>query len=99
MKACSHEPGVTGYPGQVRDAEVDFATVHCLKPVPVYMSILLTWFRCPRATSVGGSLAIQHWVTCFVRVAFLSVNRMQKLLSSKSSFVRDHYQVQKISPQ
>ena len=79
-------PGQLIAPGQLTDPGVNFASVHGLMPVTVHMS-----FCCPRATSRGGLLAVQHRVTHLAKVTFLYVNRAQKLPWGKSNLGHVHY--------
>ena len=67
-------------PGQLTDPGVNFASVVGLTPVTVHMS-----FRWHGATSRGGLPVVQHRVTRLAEVAFLHVNRTQKLPRGKSS--------------
>ena len=46
LRACSHDPGTTHYPGQLTDPGVNFASMHGLTPVTVHMS-----FSLPRGNS------------------------------------------------
>ena len=70
-------PGQLITPGQLTDPEVNFASVHGLMPVTVHMS-----FSLPRANWRGCTTP----VTSLAEVAFLHVNRTQKLARGKSSF-------------
>ena len=79
-------PGQLITPGQLTDLGVNFASVHGLMPVTVYMS-----FRCAGATSRGGLPVVQHRVTRLAEVTFLHVNRTQKLPRGKSSLAHAHY--------
>ena len=79
-------PGQLIAPGQLTDPRVNFASVHGLTPVTGHMS-----FSLPQATSRGGLPVVQHRVTCLADVAFLHVNRTQKLPWGKSSLAHAHY--------
>ena len=78
-------PGQLIAQGQLIDPVVNFASVHGLTPVAVYMS-----FSLPRATLRGGLPVLQQRVTRFAKVTFLHVNRTQKLLRSNSSLAHAH---------
>ena len=86
---CGEQPlrPVHMIPGQLialrklTDPGVNFASVHGLMSVTVHM----TFFLCPRATSRGGLPIVQHQVTGLANVIFLHVNRAQKLPGGNSS--------------
>ena len=79
-------PGHLIASGQLTDPGVNFASVHGLTSVTVHMN-----FSLPRATSRGGLPVVQDWVIGLAKVAFLHVNRTQKLPWGKSSLAHAHY--------
>ena len=79
-------PGQLIAPRQLTDPGVNFALVHGLTPVIVYMT-----FRCPGETLRGGLPVVQHRVTRLVEVTFLHVYRTQKLPRGKSRLAHAHY--------